>query len=225
MAMGVSYGYKTENSESNLLFENVDLCIEENSCVVILGKNGSGKTSLLKVLSGEQVPSQGTVNRATGVKISYFSQNGADELIEEYAAQSTSSHTAVSVVLDKFPMKNEEQARADLRAFGLGPDQVTTKVEFLSGGERCRLWLTLLIMCDLQPSDLLIVDEPTVNLDAESVEALAFGLMQWKGSIIVVSHDANLLRTLGGTCYVILDEKKKIFRVKGGIDSYLRSFS
>ena len=225
MAMDVSYGYEDEDGNVQLLLDSIDMCIEENSRVIILGKNGSGKTSLLKMLCGEATPLSGTIHRAAGVKVSYFSQHVADDLIEQYTQDGVSSHTAISLVMEKFSHKNEETARANLSSFGLGPSQVTTKIEFLSGGERCRLCLTLLMLGDLQPSDLLIMDEPTINLDAESVEALAFGLMHWKGSVVMVSHDANLVRTLGGTFYLILDDKKNICRVTGGIDSYLRSIS
>mmetsp|Transcript_26181 Transcript_26181/g.38988 ORF Transcript_26181/g.38988 Transcript_26181/m.38988 type:complete len:694 (-) Transcript_26181:406-2487(-) len=225
-AMDVGYGYESNGDKQNerLIFDNVDLCVEESSRIFILGPNGCGKSTLLKLLAGVIDPLEGSIQRASNVKVAFFSQHIADEMIERFIKPSSSPTNAVSLIMDLYPHKSEVVARADLNAFGLGPEQVFTDIAFLSGGERCRLCLTALFMDDLQPPDVLILDEVTNHLDVESVEALAYGLKQWNGAVVMVSHDANLVRTIGGTCLVFLEEKGKLCRVEGGIDVYLKSF-
>lgn len=123
--------------------------------------------------------------------------------------------------MERFPEKTEKDIRGELTAFGLSPKQASTNVKFLSGGERSRLCLASLMLNDPQ---VLIMDEPTSHLDVESVEALIYGLKKWNGTLVMVSHDANFLRSLGGNCFVIVKDEGKLRRIPDGIDSYLKTF-
>lgn len=207
------------------MFQNVDLCVEENSKAIILGENSSGKTTLLKILAGIIKPSVGEVHRASGLNIAYYSQHVADDIISANSDNITTGLTAISLMMRLFPSRNEESIRADLASFGLGPKQATTNIKFLSGGERCRVCLTILTLGDQQSCDVLLLDEPTNHLDIESVEALAYGLNHWNGAFVMVSHDANLIRKLGGNTYILMKERKRLLRVDSGIDGYLKSFA
>lgn len=237
MAMDVGHGYCIDETEPGVttkkqadsartdivkkpgfLFDCVDLCIDEGSTTCILGANGNGKSTLLRLLSKQEQPREGTIHHAHNVNVTYFDQHAVDDLIE---SQSDKSATALSLLTERFPAKTEQDIRGELTAFGLGPKQALTNIQFLSGGERCRLCLTSLMLNDPQ---VLIMDEPTSHLDVESVEALVYGLKHWNGTLIMVSHDANFIRSLGGMCYVIMKDEGKIRRIPDGIDSYLKTF-
>ena len=127
MATNVSYEYTTINDSIHPLLEDVDICIEERCRIQILGKNGSGKTSLLKMIAGVSNPSDGTIQYASGLKVSYFSQHVTDDLIASFLDK---GYSAKMLMMDKFPDKGEEEVRADLNAFGLGSDQVG-KIRFV----------------------------------------------------------------------------------------------
>ena len=120
-----------------------------------------------------------------------------------------------------FPKKNEQDIRGQLSSFGLGPQQASTHIQFLSGGERCRLCLAMLMLSDPQ---LLVLDEISNHFDPESVDALAYGIQQWNGTILMVSHDVHFIRQLDAKCFVLMNEGKLKF-VQGGIDSYLKTLS
>jgi len=236
MAMDVGHGYgvadialaETENladtkwggivKKSGFLFDCVDLCIDEGSVTCILGANGNGKSTLLRLLAKKEQPLEGKIHHAHNVNIGYFDQHAVDDLID---SQSHKAATALSLLTERFPKKTEQDIRGELTAFGLNPKQASTNINFLSGGERSRLCLATLMLGDPQ---VLIMDEVTSHLDVESVEALVYGLKLWNGTLIMVSHDAYFIRSLGGTCYVIMKEEGKIRRIPDGIDSYLKTF-
>ena len=128
----------------------------------------------------------------------------------------------ISYLAERFATKTEQDIRGELTSFGLGPAQATTSIQFLSGGERSRLCLVNLM---LENPPVLFLDNPTSNLDVESVEALAYGLNRWNGTLVIVSHDANFIRSLDCKCYVIIPKEGKLRRVEGGIDAYLKAFT
>lgn len=233
MCMDVGHGYEVNDTNTleeeatttssivkkpGFLFDCVDLCIDEGSVNCILGANGNGKSTLLRLLAKKEQPLEGKVHHAHGVNVACFDQHAVDDLIYGHSDNMT---TALSLLTERFPKKSEQDIRGELTAFGLSPKQASTKVQFLSGGERCRLCLASLMLSD---PHVLIMDEPTSHLDVESVEALVYGLKQWNGTLVMVSHDANFIRSLGGNCYVIMKEEGKIRRVPDGIDSYLKTF-
>jgi ATP-binding cassette subfamily F protein 3 len=236
MAMDVGHGFGVEANSTEggeplelgtnvivkkpgFLFDCVDLCIDEGSFTCILGPNGSGKSTLLRVLTKKVQPLEGNVHHAHNVIVAHFDQHAVDDLIDR-----DTNHvvTALSLLMDRFPKKMDKDIRGELTSFGLSPKQASTNVQFLSGGERSRLCLAALM---LEDPHVLVMDEPTSHLDVESVQALIYGLKHWNGTLILVSHDANFLRSLEGNCYVIMQEEGKIRRIPDGIDSYLKSFS
>ena len=205
--------------KKGMLFDSVDLSINENSTVCILGSNSSGKTTLLKILAKVIVPLEGEVHYAHNANICYFDQHKADELVTDGMNKYGQDACSVNLLCEMFPKKSEQDIRGTLTGFGLSPQQASTHIQFLSGGERCRLCLVMLM---LQDPHVLIMDEPSNHLDPESVEALAYGLKAWNGTVVMVSHDVHLIRLLEGTCHVLSEADGKLRRLEGGIDSFLK---
>jgi len=216
MDVGHSYEENPHESPPKLIFDCVDLSIREGSRTAILGENGAGKTSLLSIIAGKMSPSEGSVHFANGITIGHFHQNIVDNLIED----TDTNVTPLSYLSERFPSTPEQDIRGELTRFGLNPKQASTNVRFLSGGERCRACMVSMM---LESPDLLVIDEITNHLDVESVEALIYGLKTWNGTIVLASHDANFIRTLGGDSYVLFDGKLR--RIVGGVDAYLRVFA
>lgn len=161
---------------SGVLLTTKDLLIERGDRVGLIGPNGSGKTTLLRTLTGELQPLKGRIDRGTNVKVGYYAQ--AHE-------QLPAEGTPLSVVLGAQPM-GEESARNYLGRFLFSGDDVFKPVAGLSGGERSRLALALLL---LQRANFLILDEPTNHLDISAREALEEMLAEFDGTILFVSHD------------------------------------
>lgn len=225
MVMDVGHSYNTETisgSTSNLIFDCVDLAIREGSRTTILGENGAGKSTLLSIIAREIMPSVGTVHFANGLNIGYFHQHAVDHLFANLCGRSTRNDTVtpLSFLTEKFPSKTEHEVRGELTRFGLSPKQAGTNVRFLSGGERCRMCMANMM---LEAPQLLVLDEISNHLDVESVEALIYGLNKWNGTIVLASHDANLVRSIGGESYVLFDGMLR--RIDGGIDTYLKVFA
>ncbi|KAL3786819.1 hypothetical protein HJC23_008093 [Cyclotella cryptica] len=213
LVMLMDVGQCYDPDEGNV-FDCVELCVREGSRTIILGENGSGKSSLLSILAKQANPSEGTVHYANGLVVGYFHQHATDNLLR---TKEDKLVTPLSYLSSKYPAKTEQEVRGELTRFGLSPKQSGTNVKFLSGGERCRLCMASMMLGDPQ---LIVIDEISNHLDCESVEALIYGLKQWNGTVILASHDANLMRCIGGECFVLFNGKLQ--RVNGGIDSYLR---
>lgn len=227
MVMDVGHGYNrlgTDVDDSSevpkLIFDCIDISIREGSRTTILGENGCGKTSLLSIIAGEITPSVGSVHFANGLSIGYFHQHSVDNLLQDIGHNEDGSVvTPLSYLSDLFPSKPEQDIRGNLIRFGLSPKQASTNVRFLSGGEKCRMCMASMM---LSAPELLVIDEISNHLDCESVEALIYGLRKWNGTIVMASHDANLIRSLGGDTYVLYDGRLR--RIEG-IDKYLRIFA
>ena len=204
--------------KDGFLFDCVDICIEEGETCCIVGESSCGKSTLLKILGKLLQPIEGTVKHAMNLDVAYLDQVQVDSLVESAAKDDNS----ISYLMRQFEKKTEESIRGELTAFGLSPQQATTNIHFLSGGERCRLCLACMMLQDPQ---LLLLDEPTSNLDVESVEALVYGLSHWNGTTIMVCHDTNFVRSLNAKCYALISKEGKLRRVEGGIDEYLQAFA
>lgn len=205
-------------TKKGFLFDCVDLSIEEGGRYCILGSNGCGKSVLLKILAKLEQPDEGNVKHALNLDVGYL-----DEYVVEgtmHAAHQLKTENALSFLSVRYPKKTEKDIRGELTAFGLSPKQATTDLRFLSGGERRRLCLANIMLSD---PHVLLLDQPTSNLDMESVDALAYGLSKWDGTVVIVSHDANFIRSIDAKCYVLLDGKLQW--VEYGINAYLRSFA
>ena len=237
MAMGVGHGYGPFESDAQTsatdiedttvirkkpgyLFDCVDLCIKEGHKHCLLGESASGKSALLRLLAKREEPLEGSIQHAHNVEIGYFGQETMDQLLED-ATRGTDVTTALSYLAKLFPQKTEKELRGELTNFGLSPEQGTTNVRFLSGGERCRLCLAAVM---LKNPHVLCLDNPTTNLDVESVEALIYGLQQWNGTVVMVSHDMNMMRSLDAQCAVLVKKEGKLRRIDGAIDQCLKTF-
>lgn len=133
--------------------------------------------------------------------------------------------TTLQYLMKEHPTKTEHDVRSELSSFGLGTKQAQTMICFLSGGEQCRLTMTH-TMLKYPNLDVLCLDNPTANLDVESVNALIYGLKKWNGTIIMSCHDSYFVRSFtNAKCYVLTGQNEgKLRFVKGGIDEYIRSF-
>jgi ATP-binding cassette, subfamily F, member 3 len=236
MAMDVGFSYHITRQEDlnskqstvemhekrpGYLFDCVDICIDEGTISCLVGANGSGKTTLMRLLAKMVEPTEGQVHHTQGISVAYFDQHVADQLVENNL-YGNHSYTPLSLLSKLFPQKSEQDIRGELSNFGLNPSQAVTNIKFLSGGERTRLCLTNLMLSD---PNILLLDEPTSHLDVESVEALIYGLTHWNGTVILVSHDFNLIRSLECKCYALMVKEGKVRFIPNGIDSYLKYFN
>lgn len=172
-------------------------------------------------VSGQIPPLEGNVHLAQNVNISYFDQHKADNLIVDGITKYGSTTTSISLLSSMFPKKTEQDIRGQLTSIGLGPRQASTHVQFLSGGERCRLCIAMMMLSDPQ---LLVLDEISNHFDPESVDALAYGIKNWNGTVLMVSHDVHFIRQLDAKCFVLMKEGTLKY-VQGGIESYLNTLS
>lgn len=190
------------------LFANVDFGIDMESRVAIVGPNGVGKSTFLKLLIGELTPTKGEARKNHRLKIGRFDQHSGEHLTAEEAP--------ADYLMRLFNLPYEK-ARKALGTFGLASHAHTIKNKDLSGGQKARVALAELC---LNGPDVLILDEPTNNLDIESIDALAEAIVDFKGGVIVVSHDERLIRDTECTLWVIEDQT--INEIDGDFDDYRR---
>ena len=167
------------------VYAGVDLEVERNDRLAVVGKNGAGKSTLMRALAGAEEPSAGSIRRAVGLRQAYFAQDQERQLDPGLTVLETVQAAAAA--------DQQQKVRDLLGAFLFDADDVDKPVGVLSGGERVRVALARLL---LQPINLLLLDEPTNHLDIVSTEALARALEQYRGTLIVVSHDRAFLRRL-----------------------------
>lgn len=165
-------------------FRNANLHINRGERIVLIGPNGIGKTSLLKILIGKLQASSGSFHLGTNVKVGYYDQ--------EQANLSTNK-TVLKELWDEYPLVMERDIRTILGNFLFSGDDVLKSVNTLSGGEKARLALAKLMM---QKANLLILDEPTNHLDIDSKEVLEAALMDFPGTILFVSHDRYFINRI-----------------------------
>jgi len=173
-----SYGDKA-------VLKDVDLIISKGERLAFVGQNGTGKTTFAKILVGELNPTEGLVKAGHNVAIGYFAQNQSDYLNQELSVLETVEEASDDT--------NRSKVRDILGAFIFSGDDVHKKVNVLSGGERNRLALAVMM---LQKFNVLIMDEPTNHLDIDSKQVLQQALLNFDGTLIVVSHDRHFLQGL-----------------------------
>jgi ATP-binding cassette subfamily F protein 3 len=170
--------------DTKLIFANASFMIERGEKIAFVGKNGEGKSTLVKCIMGE-IEHQGKLTLGHNVKIGYFAQNQASMLDEDLTVYQTIDDIAVGDIRTKI--------KDLLGAFMFGGEESFKKVKVLSGGERTRLALLKLL---LEPVNLLILDEPTNHLDMRTKDILKQALIDFDGTLIVVSHDRDFLDSL-----------------------------
>ena len=197
-------------SYGEALLQSADLHIKSKEKVFLLGENGCGKTTLLKLLCGKTEPDSGEIKIGTNIKIGYYDQ--IQETLD-------TNKTIIEEVWDTYPKMTETQIRNALAAFLFRGEDVYREINKLSGGERARVQLVKLI---LKPVNFLILDEPTNNLDIESREALEAALAEYDGTILAVSHDRYFINSLAER--IVNFENKKLVSYNGSYDYFLEKF-
>ncbi len=201
-----SAGYGEGESAVEIL-QKIKLNLVPGSRIGLLGKNGAGKSTLIKLLAGELTALCGQVQLAKGVQLGYFAQHQLDTLRAEESALWHLQKIA--------PQQTEQQLRDYLGGFAFHGDKVNQMVASFSGGEKARLVLALIVW---QRPNLLLLDEPTNHLDLDMRQALTEALVDYQGSLVVVSHDRHLLRNTVEEFYLVHD--KQVEEFKGDLDDY-----
>ncbi|KAK5883096.1 hypothetical protein CesoFtcFv8_019462 [Champsocephalus esox] len=199
----VDFGY-----ENKPLFKNVDFGIDMESRICIVGPNGVGKSTLLLLLTGKLQPTKGEMRKNHRLKVGFFNQQYADQLNME--------ETATEYLMRNFNLPYQD-GRKCLGRFGLESHAHTIQISKLSGGQKARVVFAEL---SCRQPDVLILDEPTNNLDIESIDALSEAINEYKGAVIIVSHDARLITETQCTMWVV--EDRSVVQIDGDFDDYKR---
>ena len=203
----LSAGYTDADGNAIPILRDVTLMVRAGSRVGVLGANGAGKSTLIKTLA-EEIPVQAGERRASrGLAIGYFHQHQLDMLDVD--------STPIAHLARLAPETREQELRNYLGGFGFSGDTVTSKVGPMSGGEKARLALSLIVW---QKPNLLLLDEPSNHLDVETREALAAALADFGGSMLLVSHDRHLLRTTVDSFWIVADGAVREF--DGDLEDY-----
>merc|ERR1712002_1214642 len=188
------------------LFTNLDFGIDMSSRVAIVGPNGVGKSTILKLLTLVLEPTEGEVRKNHRLRIGKYDQHSGDQLVLE--------ESPVEYLTRKYNLDYQD-SRKTVGRFGLASHAHTIAMRDLSGGQKSRV-----AFADLACSkpDILILDEPTNNLDIESIDALADAINEFAGGVIIVSHDERLLRET--ECQIWVVEDKTVNELEGDFDEY-----
>ena len=203
----------SKNYDQKIIFNDVDLSISNGDKIALIGKNGMGKSTFIKSIV-KDIQYDGEIELGHQVMIGYFAQDEAQKLDQELSVFETIDEVAVGEIRKKI--------RQILGSFLFSGDDVEKKVKVLSGGEKTRLSLCKLL---LQPNNFLILDEPTNHLDMASKEILKEALLDYKGTLLLVSHDRDFLNGLTEKVYFIKDQNVKTYheKVSQFIESYYGS--
>jgi len=199
---GAAVGY-----DGTPVLSRLDLRIDQDDRIALLGRNGEGKSTLSKLLAGKLDVLEGRVHAAARLRVGYFAQHQVEELhLDE---------TPLDHIRRLRPTETPAKLRARLAGFGVGAEQAQTLVQNLSGGQKARLSLML---ATVDAPHMLILDEPTNHLDIESREALVEALTEYSGAIILVSHDMHLLSLVADRLWLVNGGRVAPF--EGDLEAY-----
>lgn len=198
-----SYGSKT-------IYEGLDFQVRRRERWCVLGVNGAGKSTLLKLIAGASEPDTGTVSRGPSVKMGYFAQHAMDVLEGEL--------TVLQMLESRFPQAGQAPLRALAGCFGFSGDEIEKRCRVLSGGEKARLVMAMMLF---DPPNFLVLDEPTNHLDIATKEMLVEALSKYEGSMLFVSHDRHFLAALSNRVLELTPDGVRTYG--GGYTEYVAS--
>ncbi|HWH84545.1 MAG TPA: ATP-binding cassette domain-containing protein [Burkholderiaceae bacterium] len=207
----VACGYRADDGRETRIIDNINRSVLAGQRIGILGANGQGKSTLVKTIVGELPKLSGEITEGKGLSIGYFAQQELDVL----ALDDGALMHMIRLARDKGPAGREQELRDFLGSFRFVGDMVTQPVGTLSGGEKARLVLAMLVW---QRPNLLLLDEPTNHLDLTTREALSMALNEFEGTVMLVSHDRALLREVCDEFWLVTDGAVKPF--DGDLDDY-----
>ncbi|WPB86841.1 ABC-F family ATP-binding cassette domain-containing protein [Sediminicoccus rosea] len=192
---------------NHVVLRDLDIRIDQEDRIALLGANGNGKSTLAKVLAGRLNPLSGEVHRDRRMRVGYFAQHQEDDLDLE--------GTPLSHMMDALPKATAGQCRSQLARFGLDSERAETPVKGLSGGEKARL---LMALTTRDAPHMLILDEPTNHLDIDAREALVKALADYEGAVVLISHDPHLVELVADRLWLVAGGKVTPF--DGDLDDY-----
>ncbi|MGF1612257.1 MAG: ABC-F family ATP-binding cassette domain-containing protein [Kiloniellales bacterium] len=201
----VDVGYETGKP----VLRKLDLRLDMDDRIALLGANGNGKSTLVKLLAGRLAPQEGRLVKSSKLTVGYFAQDQAEEL--DLAA------TPLGLLRRQLPLATEQRLRAHLGRFGFGHDKAETTVGKLSGGEKARLLFALM---SREAPHILLLDEPTNHLDVDSRQALVEALNEYEGAVVLVSHDPHLIELVADRLWLVGDGTVAPF--DGDLEDYRR---
>jgi len=180
---------------SHVLFKDATFDIEKGDKIAIVGENGTGKSTFMKILQNLEKPTAGKVKKGTNLDIGYFDQEFRDL---------DGNKKILTFFLELFPNLHDEQVSALIQKFGIPKDRVKDLIKTLSGGEKARINLVKIMV---QKHNLLLLDEPTNNVDLELIEVLEASLEDYDGTVVFVSHDRQFIDNVATRLLVIENQK------------------
>ena len=196
-AQEISFSYE---SKEPFLIDHLNLIVEKNDRIGIIGKNGKGKSTLLKLLAGKLVPQEGSITTHPSLKIGYFGQTNIERLDPD--------KTVLEEIMTTTPNCTQQQARNISGALMFSGDLALKKIRVLSGGEKSRVLLGKILVT---PSNLLLLDEPTNHLDMESSDSLMEAIDAYNGGVIIVTHNEMYLHALVNKLVIFDQERILVF--------------
>ena len=192
----VKVGYGSE-----VILKNINLRLDQDDRIALIGANGEGKSTFAKLLSGQLVPFSGNFNVQNKLRIGFFAQHQIEDL--------TPRETPLDHLKSALSKESPSNLRSKLASFGINSEIADNKVGSLSGGQKARLSL---LLATLSAPHILILDEPTNHLDMESREALIRALAEYSGAVIIVSHDLNILSLTANKLWLVKNQEVREYR-------------